>query len=100
FCPDSGVGRAMRVSQGHARRIGMVGLGCGTLVAYGQPGDAIRIYEINPLVVELANREFKYLRDTPAKVEIAMGDGRLNLEADPSQHFDILVMDAFSGDSV
>jgi hypothetical protein len=100
FCPGSGVGRAMRVSQGHARRIGMLGLGCGTLVAYGQPGDVIRIYEINPLVVELANREFTYLRDTSAKVEIAMGDARLNLEAEPSQQFDILVMDAFSGDSV
>jgi hypothetical protein len=100
FCPDSGVGRAMRAQQGHARRIGMLGLGCGTLAAYGQAGDTVRIYEINPLVVELANREFTYLRDTPAKVEIAMGDGRLNLEAEASQQFDILVMDAFSGDSV
>jgi hypothetical protein len=100
FCPESGVGRAMRAQQGHPRRIGMLGLGCGTLAAYGQAGDTLRIYEINPLVVELANREFTYLRDTPAKVEIAMGDGRLNLEAEPSQHFDILVMDAFSGDSV
>lgn len=100
FCPESGVGRAMRAQQGHPRRIGMLGLGCGTLAAYGQAGDTIRIYEINPLVVELANREFTYLRDTPAKVEIVMGDGRLNLESEPSQQFDILVMDAFSGDSV
>ena len=100
FCPESGVGRAMRAQQGHPRRIGMLGLGCGTLAAYGRPGDTLRIYEINPLVVELANREFTYLRDTPAKVEIAMGDGRLNLESEPSQQFDILVMDAFSGDSV
>ena len=100
FCPDSGVGRAMRALEGHPRRIGMLGLGCGTLAAYGQPGDVLRIYEINPLVVDIANREFTYLRDTPAKVEIAMGDGRLNLEAEPSQQFDILVMDAFSGDSV
>ena len=100
FCPDSGVGRAMRALEGHPRRIGMLGLGCGTLAAYGQPGDTIRIYEINPLVVDIANREFSYLRDTPAKVEIALGDARLNLEAEPSQQFDILVMDAFSGDSV
>jgi hypothetical protein len=100
FCPDSGVGRAMRALEGHPRRIGMLGLGCGTLAAYGQPGDVIRIYEINPLVVAIANHEFTYLRDTAAKVEIVMGDGRLNLEAEPAQKFDILVMDAFSGDSV
>jgi SAM-dependent methyltransferase len=100
FCPESGVGRAMRAQQGHARRIGILGLGCGTLAAYGQAGDVIRIYEINPLVLEIANRDFTYLRGTPAKVEVALGDGRLNLEAEPSQQFDILVMDAFSGDSV
>jgi spermidine synthase len=90
----------MRAQQGHARRIGILGLGCGTLAAYGRPGDTIRIYEINPLVLEIANRDFTYLRDTPAKVEVAMGDGRLSLESEPAQQFDILVMDAFSGDSV
>jgi hypothetical protein len=100
FCPESGVGRAMRALQGHARRIGILGLGCGTLAAYGRAGDTIRIYEINPLVLEIANRDFTYLRDAPAKVEVAMGDGRLSLESEPAQQFDILVMDAFSGDSV
>jgi SAM-dependent methyltransferase len=100
FCPESGIGRAMRAQQSHPRRIGILGLGCGTLAAYGRAGDTIRIYEINPLVLQIANRDFTYLRDTPAKVEVAMGDGRLNLEAEPSQQFDILVMDAFSGDSV
>jgi hypothetical protein len=100
FCPGSGVGRAMQAQQGHPRNLGMLGLGCGTLAAYGQPGDTLRIYEINPLVVEIANREFTYLRGSAAKIDIVMGDGRLNLEAEPSQHFDVLVMDAFSGDSV
>jgi hypothetical protein len=100
FCPDSGVGRAMRVQEGHPRRIGILGLGTGTLAAYGRAGDTLRIYEINPLIVNLANNQFTYLRGTPAKVEITMGDGRLNLEAEPSQQFDVLVMDAFSGDSV
>jgi hypothetical protein len=100
FCPESGVGRAMRAQQGHARRIGILGLGCGTLAAYGQAGDTIRIYEINPLVLQIANRDFTYLRGTAAKVEVAMGDARLNLESEHSQQFDILVMDAFSGDSV
>ncbi len=100
FCPDSGVGRGMEALEGAPRRIGVLGLGCGTLAAYGRAGDTVRIYEINPLVLRLARTEFTYLRDTPAKVEIALGDGRLLLESEPDQHFDILVMDAFSGDSV
>ena len=103
FCPQSGIGRGMKALEGHPRRIGVLGLGCGTLAAYGRAGDTLRIYEINPQVLEIANRYFTYLKDTPAKVEIAMGDGRLVLEGEstePSQLFDIIVMDAFSGDSV
>jgi SAM-dependent methyltransferase len=100
FCPESGIGRAMRVDEGGPRRIGILGLGCGTLAAYGKAGDTLRIYEINPMVLDLAQREFSYLRDTPAKVEVALGDGRLSLESEKSQQFDVLVMDAFSGDSV
>ena len=100
FGPESGIGRAMRSLEGAPRRMGVLGLGCGTLAAYGKAGDTIRIYEINPLVLDLSQREFTYLRDTPAKVEVTMGDGRLSLEAETSQQFDILVMDAFSGDSV
>lgn len=101
FCPDSGIGRAMRALEGRPRRIGILGLGCGTLAAYGRAGDTIRIYEINPLVLDIARREFTYLSDTPARVETAIGDGRLVIESEPANHeFDILVMDAFSGDSV
>jgi SAM-dependent methyltransferase len=100
FCPETGIGRVMRLSTGAPRRIGILGLGCGTLAAYGRVNDTLRIYEINPLVVQIAQREFTYLRDTPARVEVAVGDGRLLLESEPDQHFDVLVMDAFSGDSV
>jgi hypothetical protein len=100
FCPQSGIGLALQAQDGPPRRIGILGLGCGTLAAYGRPGDTLRIYEINPLVLDIARREFTYLRDTPARVEIALGDGRLVLESEPSQQFDVLVMDAFSGDSV
>jgi SAM-dependent methyltransferase len=100
FCEKSGIGRAMLVQQGAPRRIGILGLGCGTLAAYGKSGDTLRIYEINPLVLQIARSEFTYLSDTPARVEVATGDGRLLLESEPSQQFDILVMDAFSGDSV
>ena len=100
FCPQSGIGRAMTAQEGRPRRIGILGLGCGTLAAYGRAGDTLRIYEINPKVLEIANRDFTYLSDTLATVEVAMGDGRLVLESEPAQHFDMLVMDAFSGDSV
>jgi spermidine synthase len=82
------------------RRIGILGLGCGTLAAYGRSGDEIRIYEINPQVRELADAEFTFIRDSPARVSTVLGDGRLALEREPDQQFDVLVMDAFSGDSV
>ena len=100
FCPDTGIGRAMSQDGGTPRRIGIIGLGCGNLIAYGRAGDLIRLYEINPQVLELARSEFSYLNETPAKIETVLGDGRLSLEREPDQKFDILVMDAFSGDSV
>jgi len=90
----------MQAQEGPPRRIGILGLGCGTLAAYGRPGDTLRIYEINPLLLDIARREFTYLRDTPARVEVAVGDGRLILESEPGQQFDLLVTDAFSSDSV
>ena len=100
FCRESGIGRAMTSTEGRPRRIGILGLGCGNLVAYGRRGDVLRLYEINPQVLALAQSEFSFLRDTPAVVETVIGDGRLSLEREPDQQFDILVMDAFSGDSV
>ena len=100
FCPESGVGRGMGALTGSGRSLGVIGLGCGTLAAYGRSGDTLRIYEINPLVLDIARTQFSYLRDTPAKVDVAMGDARLSLEAESSRQFDILVVDAFSGDSV
>jgi hypothetical protein len=100
FCPESGVGRGMGALMGSGRTLGVIGLGCGTLAAYGRPGDTLRIYEINPLVLDIARTEFTYLRDTAAKVEVAMGDARLSLEAETSRQFDILAVDAFSSDAV
>jgi hypothetical protein len=101
FCPMSGIGRAMTALEGRGpRRIGIIGLGCGTLAAYGRRGDTLRIYEINNLVLDIARHDFTYLSDSEAKVEVAMGDGRLVLDAEKPQAFDIFVMDAFSGDAV
>ena len=87
-----------------ALQVGVVGLGTGTLAALAQPGDRIRFYEINPDVVELAHDYFTYLDDTPARVEIVLGDGRLELEREADagqlQAFDLLAMDAFISDAV
>jgi hypothetical protein len=81
-------------------RVGVIGLGAGTIAAYGHPGDHYTFYEINPLDVEIANNQFSYLRESPAAIQIVMGDARLSLERQPPQHFDVLAVDAFSGDSI
>lgn len=101
FCEKSGIGQAfLTLPEDGPRKIGIVGLGAGTLASYGRQGDEIRMYEINEQMLELARSEFSYLADTPARVVPILGDGRLMLESEPAQHFDLLVMDAFSGDSV
>lgn len=82
------------------RRIGIVGLGIGTLSVYGRATDVIRFYEINPEVQRLAETRFAFLQGTPAKVEIVLGDARISLENEPPQAFDVLVLDAFSSDAI
>jgi hypothetical protein len=100
YSSDSGVGRALAALEGANRHIGVVGLGAGTLAAYGRPGDRIRFYEINPDVEKAARQYFTYLRNSSANVIVVVGDGRLSLEREPSQAFDLLVLDAFSGDAI
>jgi SAM-dependent methyltransferase len=82
------------------RCVGMVGLGAGTLATYGRPGDTFRFYEINPEVEWLAQTRFTFLRNSAANVEVVPGDARLSLEREPSQQFDVLVLDAFNSDSI
>lgn len=98
---NSGVGLALRVA-GETRplRVGAIGLGVGTVAAFGRPGDRYTFYEINPLVIQLARRDFTYLRDSAAEIQVIEGDARLQLEGEPSQNFDVLVADAFSGDAI
>ena len=88
---------------GRGRRIGLVGLGTGVLAAYGQPGDTMRFWEIDPQVIQLAqgpNPKFTYLQDTKASIEVMQDDGRLGIEADKQPGYDVLVLDAFSGDAI
>ena len=82
------------------RRIGIIGLGTGTLAAYARPGDQVTFFEIDPLVVQMAKQHFTWLADSPAGVNIMLGDGRLSLERLPDSRFDVLVLDAFNSDSI
>lgn len=99
---STGVGLAIASLRdaGSPLRIGVIGLGAGTLAAYGRAGDVIRFYELNPAVVQIARSEFTYLEDSPARVEVALGDARLSLEREPPEAFDLLAIDAFSSDSI
>jgi len=101
FGPDSGAGIAIKATRGAGpQKVGIVGLGAGTIAAYCQPGDTYRFYEINPLVSQLAASHFSYLADCPGKAQVVPGDARLTLEAETDQQFDLLILDAFSGDAI
>jgi SAM-dependent methyltransferase len=97
----SGIGLAIMEAQRRlGLRVGVIGLGTGTIAAYGRPGDVYRFYEINPLVIEIARTQFRFLPDSKAKVEVVLGDARLSLEREAPQDYDILAVDAFSSDSI
>ena len=101
FCRESGAGRAsLARTEGVPRKVGIIGLGCGALLGYGRKGDDYRLYEINPQVFDIAKTHFTFMTETPAKITEVLGDGRLSLERDAPQDFDLLFMDAFSGDSI
>jgi hypothetical protein len=107
FSPQSGIGLALRNHprrlRGEPLRVGIVGLGIGTLAAYSRPGDSFRFYEINPEVVRLSSSSdpmFTFLRDALGQVTTVIGDGRVSLEREPSQRFDLLVLDAFNSDAI
>lgn len=101
YSPESGIGLTLRnLAKQQNRRIGIVGLGVGTLAAYGQDGDTICFYEINPDVERLARKYFTYLSDCPSQIDIVKGDARLSMEHQPPQNYDVLAIDAFSSDAV
>jgi spermidine synthase len=100
YASDTGAALALESLPGESRRIGMVGLGVGTLATYARPGDYVRVYEINPDVRRLAETRFTYLSDSPAEIDVVMGDARLSMEREAPQAFDLLILDAFSGDAI
>jgi spermidine synthase len=100
FGADSGVGRALSLPADGPRHVGVVGLGTGTLATYARAGDHFQFYEINSRVEEIARKYFTFLADCKGKVEVIRGDARLNLNRESPQNFNVLVLDAFSGDAI
>ena len=97
----TGIGRLLRSgSHDQPRHVGVIGLGIGTLATYARPDDRFRFYEINPDVIALADKHFTYLSSCAGKTDIVSGDARLMLELEADQQFDVLVLDAFSGDAI
>ncbi len=81
-------------------RVGVIGLGTGSLAAYGRPGDTYRFYEINPLVESIANEYFTFLGDCRGQIEVVLGDARRTMEDEPPQQYDMIALDAFTGDAI
>ena len=109
YTTTSGVGRAIdSLDDGDGwlepRRLGLVGLGVGTVAAYARTGDTLRVYEIDPAIPDLARRRFSFLDDCGAEVEVVMGDARLSMERELDggrpQSYDVLALDAFSSDAI
>ena len=101
YGPDSGIGEAFAaLASRRPRRIGVIGLGTGTIAAYAHDADEFTFYEINPLVVQIAQQDFTFLHGSKAHISFELGDARLTLERQAPQHFDLLAVDAFSSDSI
>jgi hypothetical protein len=101
YAHDSGVGLALdNCCAGGSKRVGVIGLGAGTLAAYGRAGDSFRFYELNPAVPPIARNLFGWLKESPAQSSVVEGDGRASLAQEQPQHFNVLVVDAFTGDAI
>lgn len=104
YGPHSGAGIVLTALVKPARRVAVIGLGAGTMAAWGRPGDTFRFYEINPAVEGIANSWFTYLKDSKAQTEVVLGDARVQMErelASGQRHdFDLIAVDAFSSDAI
>jgi hypothetical protein len=99
YSAKSGVGMLLHLMP-EPKNVAIIGLGSGALAPYAKPTDSFTYYEIDPLMARVANNQFSYLKSAKAPVRVVLGDGRLSLEKEPAQKFNLVVIDAFSGDSI
>lgn len=100
FARTSGIGLASAILPESSRRIGIIGLGAGTIASYARAGDHFTFFEINPQVEQIARNDFSFLANNRGTVDVKIGDGRLLIEKEAPHQFDLIVIDAFSGDSI
>jgi hypothetical protein len=103
YLPSTGVGLAASEYPrlvGQGMKVGVIGLGTGTMITHGKAGDTYRFYDIDPKVVAMQDKYFTYLRKSPAESEVVLGDARIRMEREPDQSYDLIVLDAFSGDAI
>ena len=100
YGPGSGAALAIRAMADRPLRVALIGLGAGALAVYARPGDLYRFYELNPTVIALARTTFRYLGESQGQIETVADDGRLALAREPHASFDLVILDAFSGDSI
>ena len=100
FTESSGIGILMSSLPTGTHRIGVIGLGAGTLATYPRPGDFLHMYEINPEVLRISKKWFRFLANCRGTVETTLGDARLSLEKEPPQNFDLFIIDAFNSDAI
>jgi hypothetical protein len=103
YVSASGVGMAAEHyprRTGEGLRVAVIGLGTGTMASHGKEGDFYRFYDIDPKVVAISDKYFTYRQKTPAKNEVVLGDARIRMEREEPQNYDLVVLDAFSGDAI
>ncbi|HCC22606.1 TPA: hypothetical protein DF272_00290 [Candidatus Falkowbacteria bacterium] len=100
YSKSSGVGLVLDNFSQASKRVGVIGLGTGSLVSYCRPGDYYRFYDINPDIMTVARTQFSYLDTAACEYDLVLGDGRVTLDREPNNNFDILIIDAFSSDAI
>ncbi len=100
FSNQSGVGELLTDPHFYFRRVGALGLGLGSIASYFKKGESVDFFELDPLVVSIAQNHFSFLQRSEAFKRFFLGDARLSLEGMPAQLYDLLIIDVFSGDSI
>ena len=103
YISTSGAGIAVEQfprETGRGLRVAVIGLGAGTMAAHGQTGDVYRFYDIDPKVIRLSDEFFTFRKNSLAETEVVLGDARIQMEREDDQDYDVIVVDAFSGDAI